>query len=69
MSTAKLALYEDATQTWGLVEADAPILLAKLPDACVDAIVTDPPYGIGFHHEAWDGADIHRAASPPTGSS
>ena len=24
------------------------MLLAKLPDACVDAIVTDPPYGIAF---------------------
>ncbi|MGH2911015.1 MAG: DNA-methyltransferase [Solirubrobacteraceae bacterium] len=62
MSTArKLALYEDATQTWGLIEADALAVLAKLPDACVDAIVTDPPYGIAFHGESWDGADIHQA--------
>ena len=38
-ATAKFALYEDATQTWGLVEAEALILLATLPDACVDAIV------------------------------
>ena len=37
MSTRKLALYEDATQAWGLIEADALMLLAKLPDACVDA--------------------------------
>ncbi|MGA7705761.1 MAG: site-specific DNA-methyltransferase [Solirubrobacteraceae bacterium] len=56
MSTGKLTLYEDATRTWGLIQADALALLEKLPDACVDAIVTDPPYGIGFHGEAWDGA-------------
>ena len=24
--------------------------------------MTDPPYGIGFPDEAWDGADIYRAA-------
>jgi DNA modification methylase len=62
-ATAKLALYEDATQAWGLIEADALLTLAKLPDACVDAIVTDPPYGIAFHGASWDGTDIHRAVS------
>jgi DNA modification methylase len=64
MSTAsKVALYEDDTQTWGLVEADALLTLAKLPDASIDAIVTDPPYGIGFKGEAWDGKNIRHAAS------
>jgi DNA modification methylase len=63
MSTGKLALYEDATERWGLVEADALMLLAQLPDRCVDAIVTDPPYGIGFHDEAWDEADIYAAVN------
>jgi site-specific DNA-methyltransferase (adenine-specific) len=62
-STHKVALYEDATRAWGLIEADALMLLAKLPDACVDAIVTDPPYGISFHGEAWDGTAIGRAIS------
>lgn len=28
--------------------------LRKLPDASVDAIVTDPPYGIGFMGREWD---------------
>jgi DNA modification methylase len=51
-----LTLYEDVTGDWGLIEEDALVALAKLPDASVDAIVTDPPYGIGFHNEAWDGA-------------
>jgi site-specific DNA-methyltransferase (adenine-specific) len=59
--TTKLALYEDATQAWGLIEADALLTLAKLPEHSVDAIVTDPPYAIGIVGEAWDGADIRRA--------
>jgi DNA modification methylase len=50
------AFYEDGTRTWGLIEGDALAVLAGLPDDCIDAIVTDPPYGIGFHGEAWDGA-------------
>jgi DNA modification methylase len=56
------ALYEDATNTWRLIEGDTLLVLAKLPDACVDAIVTDPPYGIDFAGEAWDGRDIRRVA-------
>ena len=63
MSIGKLTLYEDVTSTWGLIQADALALLAKLPDSSVDCVVTDPPYGIGFHGESWDGADIYRVAS------
>jgi DNA modification methylase len=59
---SKLAAYSDKTGRWALIEADALVTLAKLPDACVDAVITDPPYGIDFHGEAWDGADIRRAA-------
>jgi len=29
---------------WCVVEGDALALLASLPDGCVDAVVTDPPY-------------------------
>jgi site-specific DNA-methyltransferase (adenine-specific) len=29
---------------WCVVEGDALALLASLPDACLDAVVTDPPY-------------------------
>jgi DNA modification methylase len=61
MNSPQPALYEDATQTWGLVEGDSLSLLAKLPPASIDAIVTDPPYGIGFHDESWDEADIYAA--------
>jgi site-specific DNA-methyltransferase (adenine-specific) len=62
MSTRQPVLYEDATQTWGLIQADALLLLARLPDHSIDAVITDPPYGIDFHGEAWDGRDIRRAA-------
>jgi DNA modification methylase len=53
-----VSAYSDTTQTWGLLEADALSLMAKLPPGIVDAVVTDPPYGIGFHDEAWDGSAI-----------
>jgi DNA modification methylase len=29
-----------------------------IPDRSIDAVVTDPPYGIRFMGQAWDGADI-----------
>ncbi len=63
---AKLALYRDDTERWRLLEADCLLALTKLPDACVDAVVTDPPYGIGFHGEAWDAAGIYDAARDDT---
>lgn len=50
-------LYGDLT-AWALVQADALALLEQLPDGCVDAIVTDPPYGIHFNGEAWDGGAL-----------
>jgi DNA modification methylase len=63
VSASRPVLYGDARR-WGLVQGDALALLANLPSSCVDAIVTDPPYGIGFHGEAWDGENIHRSVSP-----
>jgi len=50
-------LYGDRTR-WGLVRADALKLLAQLPDASVDAVVTDPPYGIGMAGQAWDSGKL-----------
>ena len=35
-------------------------VLRGLPSGSVDSIVTDPPYGIRFMGQAWDGADIAR---------
>ena len=41
-----------------LVRGDTRQLLRELPDACVDAIVTDPPYELGFMGKAWDKSGI-----------
>jgi site-specific DNA-methyltransferase (adenine-specific) len=34
-----------------IIEADCEEVLAQLPDKCVDLVLTDPPYGIGFDKE------------------
>lgn len=51
---SKLTVYSDDTEQWRLIEADALTVLAKLPDACVDAVVCDPPYSLALGGEAWD---------------
>ena len=47
--------------------ADALDVLAGIADASVDAVVTDPPYGLEFMGTEWDapwkqGADVHAEA-------
>ena len=37
---------------------DCRDVLASLPDASVDAVVTDPPYELGFMGKKWDGTGI-----------
>jgi DNA modification methylase len=59
----KPILYGDR-ERWGLLQADALTLMGQLPDACLDAIVTDPPYGIDI--AAWDGRDIRRTVDTAT---
>jgi site-specific DNA-methyltransferase (adenine-specific) len=54
VSARKLTIYGDDTLAWHLIEADANLALAHLPADSVDAIVTDPPYGIGIVGERWD---------------
>ena len=46
-----------------LYHGDCLDVLAALPDASVDAVVTDPPYGLRFMGRAWDGADIEAATA------
>jgi site-specific DNA-methyltransferase (adenine-specific) len=50
-------MYGDA-ERWLLVHADCLRLLAELPEGSVEAVVTDPPYGIGFGDETWDGGGL-----------
>ena len=45
-----------------IYHGDCVETMRNWPDNCVDAVVTDPPYGIRFMGKAWDGADIDRQA-------
>jgi len=47
------AVLNGATQG-AVVWADCREFLPFLPDACIDAIVTDPPYGLEFMGKEWD---------------
>ncbi len=46
-----------------LLEGDCLEVLGKLEPESVDAIVTDPPYGIGFQNERWDSRALREAAA------
>jgi len=50
-------LFGDARR-WGLVQADSLRFLALLPNGSADAIVTDPPYGLNFNQQTWDGGAL-----------
>jgi DNA modification methylase len=46
-----------------LLEGDCLEVLSELEPESVDAIVTDPPYGIGFQNERWDSKALQEAAA------
>jgi len=46
-----------------LLEGDCLEVLGTLEPESVDAIVTDPPYGIGWQNERWDAGAIREAAA------
>jgi DNA modification methylase len=50
-------MYGDPTR-WLVLHADSLKLLPELPENSVEAVITDPPYGIGFRGEAWDGGKL-----------
>jgi len=54
-------MYGDPAR-WLLLHADCQSLLPELPANSVEAVITDPPYGIGFGGEAWDGGELTDAA-------
>jgi site-specific DNA-methyltransferase (adenine-specific) len=45
-------------ENWTLHVGDCRDWLASLPDASVDAVVTDPPYELGFMGKRWDASGI-----------
>ena len=44
----------DEKKPYGVVHADCLDVMRRLPDNFVDAVVTDPPYGLGFMGKNWD---------------
>lgn len=50
-----------------LLQGDCLDVLEGLEAESVDAIVTDPPYGIDWQNEDWDGAAIREAAAQAGG--
>jgi site-specific DNA-methyltransferase (adenine-specific) len=41
-----------------MIHGDCREVLASMEEASVDAVVTDPPYGLGFMSKAWDRQDL-----------
>ena len=60
--TTRPVMYGDGTR-WLLLHADCLAFLPELPAGSVEAVVTDPPYGIGFKGEAWDSGELTDAAT------
>lgn len=50
-------MYGDG-ERWVLLHADSLSVMPEFPADGVDAVITDPPYGIGFGGEAWDGGEL-----------
>jgi site-specific DNA-methyltransferase (adenine-specific) len=42
------------SRRWAIEEGEALDVLEELPAVSVDAVVTDPPYGLGFMGREWD---------------
>lgn len=52
-----------AVSVFTIHQADCIEQMRGMPEASVDAVVTDPPYGIRFMGKAWDGTDIEARAA------
>ena len=44
----------NGTRRWCVFTGDCLDVLKTLPSGSIDAVVTDPPYGLGFRGEKWD---------------
>lgn len=61
-----MILHGSSEERWVVAHGDALEVLRLLPDASVDAVVTDPPAGIEFMGKAWDSFTAREAnASGP----
>lgn len=47
-----------STRRWQVIHANCLTAIPKLQSDSVDAVITDPPYGIGINGMAWDGRAI-----------
>ena len=65
LTTLPLAAAE--TPGWEIRDGDCIDRLREMPPASVDAVITDPPYGIHFNGHDWDGPNIHKLAAQRTG--
>jgi site-specific DNA-methyltransferase (adenine-specific) len=50
-----------------LIQGDCLDVLRALPDGCVDAVVTDPPYGLEFMGKEWDKFGGGKVGTPGIG--
>lgn len=56
--TQEIAEVLEGRRVWVVALGDSRETLRSLPDASLDAAVTDPPYELGFMGKAWDGTGI-----------
>jgi len=40
-----------------ILQGDCLEVMKGMPDNCIDTIITDPPYGLGFMGKQWDTFD------------
>jgi hypothetical protein len=48
----------EGRERWAVVCGDAIETLRQMPDCCVDSVVTDAPYELGFMGKRWDASGI-----------
>lgn len=53
---ADIAAVLDGEAEGCIIQGDCLEVMADMPDGCVDAVVTDPPYGIDYRPAGGDGA-------------